>query len=561
MNAPDAQAHQQLAHKCIISNMNYFKAFNIWGVLLFSLGGLAVCIVLVATYDVLKHVLSFSPPLSKTHSAVILSVYPVSFTRCTLAISDVTPVIEVRNNPSNETYNIFLKLPLHSSWWCKFSFRDPASSKAAALRLDKECLEAKGVWMYCRDEISQQLRTIGIPIRGSPSRSGCQVSPILEDFMRFLYKHGTRTLHVQSGVSDYTFILPKFLSMMLILVGEYRHLSLTNKKLNARPSLIGPSSPQQLFLASLFNAHINVYSALWLIIVRSQHALSWTFTLHPAGQAVAMPIFNIWQIACSGLCDIVVALATYCATVVPRAQLLAEAITQGMFMVAMYQLFCLMVAYCGGEAELIRKVKPMSLSPRVGPCCCWPCCCCLPLLHIDKDRVRWLRVLVLQLPVVQGLVYMVLLVMWAEEQSLYQVNYMYLQPLVIISILCGVWGIIMTMKMLTEVLQGYHVQGKFIVLQLVLILAKLQGVWARLFVWFGWLPCKPPITPTVYANLAYNSLMLWEMVLLCLCARHLYKRSLPEQQPPTQHSSLPQQIHTINQKILPTLNNNSSIKY
>ncbi|XP_046664578.1 organic solute transporter alpha-like protein [Homalodisca vitripennis] len=311
----------------------YFTAFNIWGVLLFSLGGLAVCIVLVATYDVLKHVLSFSPPLSKTHSAVILSVYPV------------------------------------------------------------------------------------------------------------------------------------------------------------------------------------------------------------------------------------VALATYCATVVPRAQLLAEAITQGMFMVAMYQLFCLMVAYCGGEAELIRKVKPMSLSPRVGPCCCWPCCCCLPLLHIDKDRVRWLRVLVLQLPVVQGLVYMVLLVMWAEEQSLYQVNYMYLQPLVIISILCGVWGIIMTMKMLTEVLQGYHVQGKFIVLQLVLILAKLQGVWARLFVWFGWLPCRPPITPTVYANLAYNSLMLWEMVLLCLCARHLYKRSLPEQQPPTQHSSLPQQIHTINQKILPTLNNNSSIKY
>lgn len=89
-------------------------------------------------------------------------------------------------------------------------------------------------------------------------------------------------------------------------------------------------------------------------------------------------------------------------------------------------------------------------------------------------------------------------------QSLYQVNYVYLQPLVVMSILCGVWGIVMTMKMLTEVLQGFHVQGKFIVLQLVLILAKLQGVWARLFVWFGWMPCKPPITPTVYANREYS---------------------------------------------------------
>lgn len=80
----------------------------------------------------------------------------------------------------------------------------------------------------------------------------------------------------------------------------------------------------------------------------------------------------------------VVALATYIAILVPRAHLLAEAITQGIFMAAMYQLFCLFVAYCGGEAELIRKVKPDTLNLRVGPCCCWPCCCCLPKLNLTK---------------------------------------------------------------------------------------------------------------------------------------------------------------------------------
>jgi Domain of unknown function. len=79
----------------------------------------------------------------------------------------------------------------------------------------------------------------------------------------------------------------------------------------------------------------------------------------------------------------VVALATYCAIIVPRAQLLAEAVTQGVFMAALYQQFCLLVAYCGGEAELIRRVKPNSLNPRVGPCCCYPCCC-LPLLTVNK---------------------------------------------------------------------------------------------------------------------------------------------------------------------------------
>ncbi|XP_050523349.1 uncharacterized protein LOC126895477 isoform X2 [Daktulosphaira vitifoliae] len=223
----------------------------------------------------------------------------------------------------------------------------------------------------------------------------------------------------------------------------------------------------------------------------------------------------------------VVAIATYCAILVPRAHLLAEALTQGMFMASMYQLFCLFMAYCGGEANLIASVKPQSLDMQVPPCCCWPCCCCLPKFTLTKKHLRHLRMLVLQLPVVQGFVYMILLVMWAEEESLYQVNYMYLQPFIVMSIFCGMWGISMTLRVLGEMLKDHNVQGKFIVLQLVLVLAKLQGLAFRSMVWAGWLPCKPPITPTVYANLIYNSTMLWEMMLLAWLARKLYKKPLP----------------------------------
>jgi organic solute transporter subunit alpha len=38
------------------------------------------------------------------------------------------------------------------------------------------------------------------------------------------------------------------------------------------------------------------------------------------------------------------------------------------------------------------------------------------LLSYSRKHVRYLRLLILQLPIVQGLVYMVLLVMWAEEE-------------------------------------------------------------------------------------------------------------------------------------------------
>lgn len=88
-------------------------------------------------------------------------------------------------------------------------------------------------------------------------------------------------------------------------------------------------------------------------------------------------------------------------------------------------------------------------------------------------------------------------------QSLYQVNYVYMQPIVILSILSGIWGVVMTMTMLDEVLKEHNIRAKFLVLQLVLLLAKLQGLLARLAVWNDWFPCKMPITPTVYTNCEY----------------------------------------------------------
>ncbi|KAJ8973945.1 hypothetical protein NQ317_002449 [Molorchus minor] len=181
----------------------------------------------------------------------------------------------------------------------------------------------------------------------------------------------------------------------------------------------------------------------------------------------------------------VTSLATYFAILVPRAHLLAESITQGMFMAGM-------------------------------------------------KTVRILRLLVLQLPVVQGLVYVILLVMWAEReayftfQSLYQINYMYIQPVMICSILTGIWGMSMTINILKTKCEKYLLIGKFLALQMVLIFAKLQGLSTKALVWFHVLPCRPPITPQVYANLIHNTLMLSEMVLLGAIARYLYKQTLPE---------------------------------
>lgn len=77
---------------------------------------------------------------------------------------------------------------------------------------------------------------------------------------------------------------------------------------------------------------------------------------------------------------------------------------------------------------------------------------------------------------------------------------MYFQPLIIMSILFGVWGMTMTINLLKDVLDKHSMQGKFLVLQLVLLFAKLQALLTRIAVWVGLMPCKPPITPMVYGN-------------------------------------------------------------
>lgn len=50
----------------------------------------------------------------------------------------------------------------------------------------------------------------------------------------------------------------------------------------------------------------------------------------------------------------VAASAAFIVIVVPRARLLAEAVSQQAVMVAMYQLFNLLVADCGGVEQLVR---------------------------------------------------------------------------------------------------------------------------------------------------------------------------------------------------------------
>lgn len=58
----------------------------------------------------------------------------------------------------------------------------------------------------------------------------------------------------------------------------------------------------------------------------------------------------------------------------------------------------------------------------------------------------------------------------------------------------------MTMNLLKNILKEHSIIAKFMVLQMVLLLAKMQALGTKILLWADILPCKPPITPTVYGN-------------------------------------------------------------
>ena len=89
-------------------------------------------------------------------------------------------------------------------------------------------------------------------------------------------------------------------------------------------------------------------------------------------------------------------------------------------------------------------------------------------------------------------------------QEIYQKNYAYLQPIVVMSILFGLWGMAMTKKSFEQVQKNHYISGKVAVLQFVLFVTKLENFIARVIISSGALPCKYPITSSVFGNCKYK---------------------------------------------------------
>ncbi|XP_043467044.1 organic solute transporter subunit alpha-like [Leptopilina heterotoma] len=213
----------------------------------------------------------------------------------------------------------------------------------------------------------------------------------------------------------------------------------------------------------------------------------------------------------------VASICSLLALAIPRAQVLSEALTQITLTIALYSLYLVLIDV--GRRK-ITKAPPLMLN--VLPCCCWPCLP-FPILQMTEANLSWLRIFVLQLPIVQTLVYVITLYMAMEEAILVTRYSIFLQTFAVISILLGIYGLTITTRSLEEAAPGTNLRRKTVVTQMVLLFSKLQGFIIKSVAnWTSLFPCNPPLSPNAYASVTYNALMVIEMLMLCYAARLIY---------------------------------------
>lgn len=225
----------------------------------------------------------------------------------------------------------------------------------------------------------------------------------------------------------------------------------------------------------------------------------------------------------------VLGLCSYLAILFPKANALMDAASQLWFAVCMLQFFKLTLMYFGGETAFVKTVEGKVLPWRGPPCCCWPCFWPLyPKTPVNKLQVRLIRILVIQHPFVQSIMSIIGLSLWVEGYYTaghfsFTDAYAYIFAITTISFMFGLWAFIVLFKASIPELRKFHYGRKILTFQFVVICLRLQAfIFGMILIPSGAIPCVPPLSPAVYANTILCCLLMGQLVILSVLARHFY---------------------------------------
>ncbi|XP_052865002.1 organic solute transporter alpha-like protein [Anopheles cruzii] len=206
---------------------------------------------------------------------------------------------------------------------------------------------------------------------------------------------------------------------------------------------------------------------------------------------------------------------------VPSSFFLCDTVMHIYFMICAYVLFSLCMQYVDGEDALIKSTDSQSFSMRTPPLCC-----IIPLLKrtsISKNRLLFIRILIMQLPIVQSALFLALNVVFVEDHDNFNRIILFFVPWIVTSILLGVWGLNILVRMISPLYSDLKLMGKYFVLQAVLILCRIQPLVITAIVSSSVADCSFPLTLQVQKNAIFQLCLSFEMMVLSCWASKLYQ--------------------------------------
>lgn len=117
------------------------------------------------------------------------------------------------------------------------------------------------------------------------------------------------------------------------------------------------------------------------------------------------------------LCSLyqVVSISSLLSMFVPKAFVLCDMLSHFTFLFGAYQLITLFIEYVDGESNFIKQcTEENAFRLRTPPCCC--CCACCHPQFVTKNKFTFIRLLLVQFILIQGVVFVALNVIYIESE-------------------------------------------------------------------------------------------------------------------------------------------------
>lgn len=111
-----------------------------------------------------------------------------------------------------------------------------------------------------------------------------------------------------------------------------------------------------------------------------------------------------------------------------------------------------------------------------------------------RDKFKILRFLILQMPIAHVLIFLVLNIILIENIGTFDKVIYYFIPFIAITVILGIWGFNMTVRMIAPHYTNLRLVGKYFSFQLVLFCCKIQPIFVTLLLKQILTDCTPPFT-------------------------------------------------------------------